>query len=575
MLPADHTVTEVTVNLGTYTPTLSDPLPNGATYSDVSVDIELDSTLGEDTAATVCLSTAGVSGGRPALYHWTGNPAAWEEIGIDTSTQPGFVCGMTTTFSPFVMGDKSAITTRLNEQILTRAAQAMTAGTLAAVAARVESAADGVRGSGKPLAYQLDGQSSLRGLLEKNGKAMLEDTMDYQGLLDDASFVLSMPLSATSTAEGDSGGHAGATALWGSSGSRNLADDEDNLDWDGNVLSAHLGMDRQVSERTLAGLALSWNNANFDYHDTKNDADISGEYQYSIVNFHPYFGWFNGGFKLWGTAGYGQGEIEINIDEESDGEFSTDTTQLSLAGGFNHRLVGTAGRGLYIKGDVAMTRVAVEEDEEGNFAEQDVESSRTRLLLSGERRRELASGGALTPSLEIGMRQDGGDGVTGAGTEVGAGLRYANAGGTVTVAANFRTLVGHEYEESGADFVVQRSTRSGRGVSLTLHPVWGRTQSAAGRLWDEGANEAGGGNAALQSSLDAEVGYGMAATMLGTPGVVTPYTGMTATDGVPNRVRLGGRFAGGNGISLNLEGARKNTSDSVSHTVLLRGEIAF
>ena len=276
--------------------------------------------------------------------------------------------------------------------------------------------------------------------------------MDYQRLLDGASFVL--PLATTDDASTDdaSTGNAGKTAVWGSSDFRNLTDDEDDLDWDGQTRSAHLGMDRRLSERTLAGLALSWNDSSFEYHDTANDPGRKGEYQYSIVNIHPYFGWFNAGFKLWGTAGFGQGEIEITFDEEGRDELSTDTTQRSLAGGFNHRLLGSPGRSLNIKGDVARTRVAVEADEAGKFTEQDVESSRMRLLLSGERQGELVSGGTVTPSLEIGMRYDGGDGVTGTGTEVGAGLRYANAGGTVTVAANFRTLVGHEYEEIGRRF---------------------------------------------------------------------------------------------------------------------------
>ena len=581
MLPAGHTVTAVMVGFGTYTPTPSDPLPNGATFSGVAVDIGLVGALG-NIAATVCLSTAGVSEGRPALYHWTGSPAAWEEIGIDTSIQPGFVCGMTATFSPFAVGYKSAITTRLNEQILTRAAQAMTASTLAAVAARVESVADGVHGSGKPLAYQIDGQSSLRGLLEKNGKAMLEEQMDYQRLLDGASFVL--PLSATDNA---SAGNAGKTAVWGSSDFRNLSDDEDDLDWEGQTHSTHLGMDRRFSERTLAGLALSWNNASFDFHDTANGADIEGEYQYSIVNIHPYFGWSNAGFKLWGTAGYGQGEIEINIDQEEgaesgdDGseeegeELSTDTTQLSLAGGFNHRLLGSPVRSLNIKGDVALTRVAVEADQAGNFAEQDFESSRVRLLLSGEQQGELVSGGTLTPSLEIGVRYDGGDGTTGTGTEVGAGLRYASSGGRVAVASNVRTLLAGEYDELGADFNVQLSSQSGRGLSFSLHPVWGRTQSVADKLWNDGSNEITGGDTELRGSVDTEVGYGMAATILGSPGLLMPYTGITSQDGGSSRLRLGGRFTDGNGLSMNLEGAQKNTTDGASHQVLLRGEVAF
>ena len=478
---------------------------------------------------------------------------------------------MTTTFSPFVLGDKSATTTRLNEQILTRAAQAMTAGTLAAVAARVESAADG--GSGKPLAYQLDGQSSLRGLLEKNGKAMLEERMDYERLLDGASFVL--PLSATDDA---STGNAGKTAVWGSSDFRNLADEEDGIDWDGQTRSTHLGIDKRLSERTLAGLALSWNDASFDFDDTVTNSD--GEYRYSIVNIHPYFGWSNAGLKLWGTAGFGQGEIEITFDQEGRDELSTDTTQRSLAGGFNHRLLGSPGRSLHIKGDVAQTRVAVEADEMAWFAEQNVESSRMRLLLSGEQQRELASGGTLTPSLEIGVRSDGGDGVTGTGVEVGGGVRYANPGGNVAVAGNVRTLVAGEYDELGADFNVQLSSQSGRGLSFSLHPVWGRTQSVADKLWNDGASditagEITGGDSELRVSVDTEVGYGLAATILGTPGILTPYTGMTAVEHGTSRLRLGGRFADGNGLSMNLEGTQKSTSDGASHTVLLRGEVSF
>ena len=99
--------------------------------------------------------------------------------------------------------------------------------------------------------------------------------------------------------------------------------------------------------------------------------------------------------------------------------------------------------------------------------------------------------------------------------------------------------------------------------------------SAAERLWDEGASEITGGDAALQGSVDTEVGYGMAATRLGVSGLLTPYAGMTATDDGASRLRLGGRFAGGNGLSLNLEGVQENTADGASHQVLLRGEVGF
>ena len=394
--------------------------------------------------------------------------------------------------------------------------------------------------------------------------------MDYQRLLDGASFVLS--LSATDDA---STGNTGETAVWGSSGFHNLAADEDDLEWDGKTLSVHLGLDKRLSEQALAGLALSWNDAGFDYHDTADGADSEGEYQYSVVTIHPYFGWSNDGLKLWGTVGFGQGEITID-QELSTETMSTDTTQLSLAGGFSHRLTGSAGsagRSLHLKGDVALTSVAVEAVA-GKFAGQDVGSQRVRLLLSGAQSRELSSGGGVTPSLEVGVRFDGGDGATGAGVELGGGLRYANPGGNLSVAGNVRTLLAGGYDEFGVDFTVQLAPISGRGLSLTLHPVWGRTQSAAERLWNEGASEITGGDTALHGSVDTEVGYGMAATMPGSPGLLTPYAGMMATDH-GNRLRLGSRFAGGNGLSLNLEGAQKNTTDGASHQVLLRGEVAF
>ena len=470
-------------------------------------------------------------------------------------------------------------TTRLNEQILTRAASAMTAGTLAAVAARVESAAGGGHGSGKPLAFELDGRTSLHGLLEKNGKAMLEDTMDYQRLLNGASFVLPLPLSATSAGDDASAGTTGGTAVWGSSDFRNLADDGDGIDWDGKTRSTHLGIDKRLSQQILAGLVLSLNDASFDYADDADNSNVGkGEYQYSVVTINPYFGWSNAGLKLWGSVGFGQGEITIGYEDRdvrSTDSTSTDTTQLSVASGFNQRLTGSPGGSVHIKGDVALTQVAVEAKagkftDQEDFAEQDVESSRVRLLLSGERRNEFVSGGMLTSSLEFGARFD-----AGTGFEIGGGLRYANPSGNLAVAGNIRTLLARDYDELGMDFLLQLSPPAGRGLSLSLHPVWGKTQSTTEQLWDAGINEISSGDAALQSSLYTEVGYGVAASMLGTSGVLTPYTGLTTEDGETNRVRLGTRFSDSDGLSVDLEGARNNTVDGASHTVLLRGTVEF
>ena len=79
----------------------------------------------------------------------------------------------------------------------------------------------------------------------------------------------------------------------------------------------------------------------------------------------------------------------------------------------------------------------------------------------------------------------------------------------------------------------------------------------------------------MQHSVESEVGYGIESTMFDKVGVLVPYTGITAADGRANRLRLGGRFAGEDGFSLNLEGIRENAADSESYRVLLRGALAF
>ena len=559
--PAGTAITPLTLppasgGIGELTYTLAEDFTPGMTFASLP-----GLTFDPETRTLAGTPTTETDEPVPLIYTAIDNTAAMESLTFTVTVVPG------------------TNTTRLNEQILTRASQTMTASTMAAVAARVGAVADGggagiagTTGAGTTptLAYQFGGQSSLRGLLESHGKAMLEGEMEYERLLDDASFVL--PLSAT---DGNKHG-ANTLSLWGSTDYRSLDGDADGLDWDGDVRSLHLGIDGQFSQQIMAGIALSLNESSFDYKDAV--AGDDGEYQYRSTNLHPYIGWYpTDEWKLWATLGYGQGDIENDTD--SGTKDSTDSTQLSLSGGFSNQLPISSNRqwinttSWSLKGDVSLVQVAV--DEGDGFDAEDIDSQRLRLLVSGEQNHKTTSGGVLTPSLEVGVRSDGGDGENGTGVELGGGLRYSKPGGALTVAGNIRTLLANSaYSEYGADFSVRLSPRSGRGLSLSLNPVWGETQSAAERLWDDGINQTAGGDTALHGSVDTEVGYGMAATMLGSPGLLTPYAGMIATDD-GNRLRLGSRFAGGNGLSLNLEGTQKNTTDGASHQVLLRGEVSF
>ena len=59
---------------------------------------------------------------------------------------------------------------------------------------------------------------------------------------------------------------------------------------------------------------------------------------------------------------------------------------------------------------------------------------------------ELGGRMALTPSVEVGIRQDGRDAERGTGMDIGAGLVFADAVTGLSVDVRVRTLVVHQAE---------------------------------------------------------------------------------------------------------------------------------
>ena len=142
---------------------------------------------------------------------------------------------------------------------------------------------------------------------------------------------------------------------------------------------------------------------------------------------------------------------------------------------------------LQAKGDAAFTEVEI--DGAGTIAAATLEAGRQRLMVEGSHTRQLASGATFTPSVEIGLRNDVGDGETGNGVEVGGGLRYANEATGLTVAWQARTLLSHsgDDEEWGVSGLVQLAPNAAsRGLALSVRPAWGQTASGVQRLWATG-----------------------------------------------------------------------------------------
>ena len=209
----------------------------------------------------------------------------------------------------------------------------------------------------------------------------------------------------------------------------------------------------------------------------------------------------------------------------------------------------------------------------GNLEASETDVSHLRLLVESSTTFETG-GVSLTPTLELGVRHDGGEAETGTGIEAGGELRCEGDG--VTVEGSVRTLVAHEesgYKEWGAAGSIRVDPgTSGRGLSLTLRPSWGAAQSGTEQLRSlRDSGELGGDSEfEAESRLEGEIGYGLG---LGhTPGVVTPFAGITLGDG--RRVRTGARWQVSPDAALGVEAhpAAPATNASTASATVERNE---
>ena len=472
---------------------------------------------------------------------------------------------------------------RLNAEILSKHALTLADVTNRAIGARMDEAC-----GKQAAAYTLAGGSTLYDTLRSNAPAIEDGTLTLDDVLAGSSFRL--PLAAVN--DGMAPG-TGGPVVWGRGERQVLESTESAFAWDGTVLTGQIGIDGCPRDDLLTGLALSRSIGEFDYSDGTGSSPVRGDYQSRMTSVHPYLGWTSPqGLGLWATVGYGWGDIEIEDAQVRDGDPDypvrrSDTTLKTAAAGASGPLMtdespiagGTTT--LMLKGEASWAQVEVEGDD-GLIAQQTVNANRLRLALEGSHEQALASGGSLTPSLELGLRHDGGDGITGTGIEIGGSLRYRDPASGLTIEGNGRVLAGQsDYREWGLGGSLRLDPGAeGRGLSFSLFPTWGETASGVDRLWDQDVAELATDDTAAndnvpQMRLDSELGYGFGA--LGGQGLLTPYGGFALADEGSRRYRIGIRFEIAPAFDLSFEGARREPANDAAadHAVMLRGQMRF
>ena len=339
----------------------------------------------------------------------------------------------------------------------------------------------------------------------------------------------------------------GFGTLWGRGGYSGFDGSANGLALDGGVTTGMFGADYAIG-RWVVGLPLSHSRGDGSWHSADRG---QGRMASSLTGLYPYAGYeLTERLSLWGTAGYGQGNLALMMQDGESYHTAMDLTMAAV--GARGDLVSArqaGGLSLALESDALLVRTtsAATADPSGLLAAAVADVSRLRLGLEGSLDLVLAGGRSLTPTVELGLRHDGGDAETGFGVEVGGGTVFADATRSLMAQVMVRGLVAHETSDF-RDWQVSGSLRfdptpsSALGPAVTLAPSWGVPSSGGvavllGRetLAGLAANDA----AASGGRLDAEVAYGLA--VFGGRATGTPYLGVGQSE-VFREVRMGYRL---------------------------------
>ena len=230
---------------------------------------------------------------------------------------------------------------------------------------------------------------------------------------------------------------------------------------------------------------------------------------------------------------------------------------------------------LALVSDALWARTASDAAKVGRLAAAAADVTRLRVGLEGSWSADLEGGGALTPTLELGLRHDGGDAETGFGAELGGSVTWSAPAFGLSFDISGRTLLTHEddaLEDRGfsAGLAFDPDPGSERGLSLTFRDELGG--SATGGLEALFGNETLDRRAGAEATRrwTAEAAWGFSA--FGGRYTGSPHAGLGLADGARDytlgwRLTPAGAAAAG-GLSLDLTATRRESEGAAPEHAL-------
>ena len=389
--------------------------------------------------------------------------------------------------------------------------------------------------------------------------------------------------------EGEAGS-AARFAIWGQGALSSFSGAEDNVSLDGDVTTALLGAEWSGA-RWLAGAALShsWGSGGYaeDNTDTTEDTIVAdGDITTTLTGIFPYgrYG-LTPRLGIWAVAGYGWGDLTLKPDGDGT-DYSPGITMTMGAVGMDGLLLDGGAEGLSLTSTADALLVKTTSEAVAGLASSEANISRLRLGLEATRPVPLANGASILPSLELGIRQDGGDAETGFGMELGAGLAWTDPERGISAALKGRTLLTHadeEFREQGlAVSFAWEPNPSNRGPSLALsHAVGAVAEGGMDALLSPTTMEALDATPSRWQQFETKLAYGFPAfndRLTLTPGVGLALSPDSRTYSLLWALAPYAQQPQAEPWEISLEGERQedNAAESaVEHSLKLRFSVPF
>ena len=327
-----------------------------------------------------------------------------------------------------------------------------------------------------------------------------------------------------------------------------------DVEWEGNMLSIHVGGDVRLHRDILAGVAGSRSSGNYDFTDVTGVREVEGTYEARMTSLNPYVAWLPG---RTGVAAWAAGSLwgNVVVDDEPGGRRESDTRSRGGALGGSRILMTTGASALRVRAEGWMSQVEVDGGEEMDALTLDMH--RLRLALEWSQVQALPGGREVNFLAEGGLRYGDGDGTEGTGMELGGGLRFISATRALTVEGHGRVLATspNDYEEWGVRGLIQVEPQAvTRGLSLRIAPAWGQSASGVQELWEQGLGNRPDMSQPLQRGrVNTRVEYGL-------DEFGTPYGRFYLADGGARAFGTGMRYSVTRVLDLRLEGSAREAA---------------